>query len=64
VVEDGQLGAVDMNELSGDDIDIDDVSNDLAPKFVHTFTSLLNSMEAQETQLRSRQSEQVSAISS
>ena len=53
-----------MNELSGGDIDIDDVSHHLTPKFVHTFTSLLNVMEAQETKLRSRQAEQASRLSS
>jgi hypothetical protein len=53
-----------MNALSGGDIDIDDVSHYLAPKFVHTFTSLLNVMEAQETELRNKQAEQASRLNS
>ena len=55
-----QLAAVDANALRCGDIDIDDVSNRLAPKFIHTFKSLYNVMVAQETKLRIKQAKQAS----
>jgi hypothetical protein len=65
-VEEGarQLAAVDMKELNNGLIDIDDVSNRLAPKFSATFSSLLTLMEIQEIKERARISKEASQTNS
>ena len=59
-----QLGAVDMDDLRNGDIDIDDVSESLAPKFASTFKSLFNVMTVQETKLQMKEAKQASQFSS
>lgn len=52
-----------MNALSVGEIEIDDVSDTLAPKFAHTFKSLLSVMEARETKLRIKEAKGTSKSS-
>jgi hypothetical protein len=53
-----------MRDLAKDVIDIDDVTDNLAPKFASMFTSLLSVMTVQETKQRARQARQASQASS
>jgi hypothetical protein len=53
-----------MNDLNCGVIDIDDVSNRLAPKFMATFSSLLSVMEIQEMKDRAKRSKEESQPSS
>lgn len=53
-----------MDDLASGDIDIDDVADSLAPKFVPTFKSLFSLMVAQETKLQIKQARQASQLSS
>jgi hypothetical protein len=52
-----------MNDLCSGDIDIDEVGEELAPKFVQTFKSLLTIMENQETKLRMNEAKERSQLS-
>jgi hypothetical protein len=49
-----QLAAVDMNELNYGIVEMDDVSNRIAPKFSATFLALLKLMEIQEMKERAK----------
>jgi hypothetical protein len=55
-----QLAAVEMNDLNSGLVDIDDVSNHLAPKFTATFSSILSVMEIQEIKERAKRAKQAS----
>ena len=51
-----------MNDLCSGDIDIDEVGNKFAPKFIQTFKYLLTVMENQETKLRMKEAKEKSQI--
>jgi len=53
-----------MRDLNSGVIDIDDVSNTIAPKFTAMFTSLLSVMEIQELKERAKEAKRASQASS
>ena len=53
-----------MRDLNTEVIDIDDVTDNLAPKFASMFKSLLSVMTVQETKQRAREARQASQESS
>ena len=54
---------VEMSDLNSGVIDIDDVSNTIAPKFTAMFTSLLSVMEIQEIKERAKEAKRANQAS-